>query len=82
MAQAIPLGAALSIESEDVVIDRPRALVLDRVLQGRSPETRGLHTVERPVRRDTHAFDNLLGGSRRVFGCEEVQHAQLVMLAE
>lgn len=49
VSESIPLGAALSIESQDIVIDRPRRLVFDGVLKGRSSETGGGHAVERPI---------------------------------
>lgn len=49
MSESIPLRAALSIESQDIIVHRSRRLVLHGVFKCRPSETRGGHTIERPI---------------------------------
>lgn len=49
VSESVPLRTALGIESQDIVIDRARSLILDSVLESRPTEARGRHTIERPI---------------------------------
>lgn len=83
MSKPIPLAATLSIERQDIVVDRSWRLVDDAMLVRVSAEAGERRLVQWPVERDSHTLAYLFGGGRRdSFGREEIQHAELVGWAE
>ncbi|EGX95933.1 Short-chain dehydrogenase/reductase SDR [Cordyceps militaris CM01] len=78
VAEAVPLGARLGVEGDDVVVD-VRRLGQDAVLKGLPPKGGRLHAVERPVGGHARAVADLGGGGGGdARGREEMQRAELV----
>lgn len=82
VSKAVPLGAALGIEGEHVVIDCAGGLVDDVLDKRLAIEAWFQHPFEEPVGADTRTVLNLFCCSRSVGWCEEVQHAALVVFTK
>jgi hypothetical protein len=67
--EAVPLRAALRVECERIVVDGPRTLLPEFVLERLAAETRLVHAVQRPVGANAHTVYNLASRQGRVLGC-------------
>jgi hypothetical protein len=66
--EAVPLRATLRVECERIVVDCPRALLPELVLERLTAEARLVHAIQRPICTDAHAVNNLASRQRRVLG--------------
>lgn len=82
VAEAIPLAAGLRVEHERVVVDGARRLAPDGPLQRRTTEARARHVVQRQVGGDGGAVGDLARGGGLGLRRQEVEHADLVVVAE
>lgn len=84
MPQPVPLGAHLRVERPDVVVDGPRLLVDELMVEDGAREIRRLAArveVQRAVRRDAHTGADLLRRGQHARGRQSIQRAELVSCA-
>lgn len=82
MTEAIPLGAALCIESQNLIVDCPWSEIDQLVLEPWTLEGWKRRLVNRPVERDTNALLDLECCCLDRVGSDQVQATQLVIFSE
>jgi hypothetical protein len=78
MSKPIPLRATLRIELYFIVIDRPRLLMLNRMLELRSPEPRHFRLIQCPVSTYPDAVYYFFACGEGRLWCEAIQHPEFV----
>jgi hypothetical protein len=82
MPKTIPLRATLRIEFHFIVIDRPRLLSLDCMLELRSPEPRHFRLIQRPVSTYPDAINYFFACREGRLWREAIQHPEFVCRAK
>jgi hypothetical protein len=82
MPEPVPLGTGLCVQRQDIVIHRPRRLVMDFLFERNTIEARDLWLIQTPIRRYSDTMDYLPRRSNCVVGRQPVEHSQLISWAK
>jgi hypothetical protein len=78
MPERIPLSARLGVQRDDIVIDSPRVLVKNKLMERLPFETSSAGLVESEISGNAYSVYYLLSGSEGGFGSQSIEHAELI----